>query len=160
MEKNVADLCDLSTFNIMIFNGVQTYGLQFLPFGLFSVIVYLQPVLVVLLAWLWFKESLTIIKIVGMVIGFLGVVAVSLQGISGQVSFLWYFTSFHYRFNLQAIGTVYVKKTSVLVNGLWFMAIQNIIGGIVLSRMGCCGQCNRYSMESSIRIDYFILVLC
>ena len=35
-----------------------------------------------------------------------------------------------------AIGTVYVKKTSVLVNGLWLVAIQNIIGGIVLSGIG------------------------
>ena len=53
-------------FNIIIFNGVQTLGLQYLPSGLFSVIVYLQPVLVVLLAWMWLKESLSFLKIVGM----------------------------------------------------------------------------------------------
>jgi drug/metabolite transporter (DMT)-like permease len=34
------------------------------------------------------------------------------------------------------IGTVYVKKTSTLVNGLWLVAIQNMIGGIVLSGIG------------------------
>lgn len=122
-------------FNIMIFNGVQTYGLQFLPSGLFSVIVYLQPVLVVLLAWLWLKESLTIVKILGMVIGFLGVVAVSFEGISGQVSFYGILLAFITGLGW-AIGTVYVKKTSALVNGLWLVAIQNIIGGIVLSGIG------------------------
>src|SRR6476646_1496804 len=104
-----------SLFNIIIFNGVQTVGLQYLPSGLFSVIVYLQPVLVVLLAWVWLKESLTIIKIVGMVIGFLGVVAVSFEGISGQVSFYGIILAFITGLGW-AIGTVYVKKTSVWVN--------------------------------------------
>lgn len=122
-------------FNIMIFNGVQTYGLQFLPSGLFSVIVYLQPVLVVLLAWLWLKESLTLMKTVGMIIGFLGVVAVSFDGISGQVSLYGILLAFITGLGW-AIGTVYVKKTSGIVNGLWLVAIQNIIGGIVLSGLG------------------------
>ena len=122
-------------FNIMIFNGVQTYGLQYLPSGLFSVIVYLQPVLVVLLAWLWLKESLTLLKIVGMIIGFLGVFAVSFDGISGQVSFYGILLAFITGLGW-AIGTVYVKKTSGLVNGLWLVAIQNIIGGVVLSGIG------------------------
>ncbi|WP_428912417.1 DMT family transporter [Niallia sp. Krafla_26] len=122
-------------FNILIFNGVQTYGLQFLPSGLFSVIVYLQPVLVVLLAWLWLKESLTLVKIVGMIIGFLGVVAVSFDGLSGHVSFYGILLAFITGLGW-AIGTVYVKKTSRLVNGLWLVAIQNIIGGLVLSGIG------------------------
>ena len=109
-------------FNIMIFNGVQTYGLQFLPSGLFSVIVYLQPVLVVLLAWLWLKESLSIIKIVGMVIGFLGVVAVSFEGISGQVSFIWYNTRFHYRFRLGDWNRLCEKNKRI---GQWLMACSD-----------------------------------
>ena len=119
----------------MIFNGVQTYGLQFLPSGLFSVIVYIQPVLVVLLAWLWLKESLTLLKIVGMIIGFLGVVAVSFDGISGQISLFGILLALITGLGW-AIGTVYVKKTSSLVNGLWLVAIQNIIGGMVLSGIG------------------------
>ncbi|WP_338473055.1 DMT family transporter [Niallia sp. XMNu-256] len=122
-------------FNIMIFNGVQTYGLQFLPSGLFSVIVYLQPVLVVLLAWFWLKESVTLVKIVGMIIGFLGVVAVSFDGLSGYVSFYGILLAFITGLGW-AIGTVYVKKTSVLVNGLWLVAIQNVIGGTILSVIG------------------------
>ena len=35
-----------------------------------------------------------------------------------------------------AIGVVYVKKTSGLVHGLWLVAFQNIIGGLVLSGVG------------------------
>ncbi|KAA9028387.1 DMT family transporter [Niallia endozanthoxylica] len=122
-------------FNIIIFNGVQTYGLQYLPSGLFSVIVYLQPVLVVLLAWVWLKESLSPIKIVGMIIGFLGVVVVSLDGISGNISFYGILLAFLTGAGW-AVGVVYVKKTSSLVDGLWLVALQNIIGGIFLCSIG------------------------
>jgi len=122
-------------FNIIIFNGVQTYGLQYLPSGLFSVIVYLQPVLVVLLAWVWLKESLSLIKIVGMIIGFFGVVVVSLDGISGNISFYGILLAFLTGTGW-AVGVVYVKKTSSLVDGLWLVALQNIIGGIFLCSIG------------------------
>lgn len=122
-------------FNIIIFNGVQTVGLQYLPSGLFSVIVYLQPVLVVLLAWLWLKESLSVIKIVGMIIGFLGVVVVSLDGISGKISFIGILLALITGIGW-AIGVVYVKKTSTQVHGLWLVALQNIIGGLFLSGVG------------------------
>jgi drug/metabolite transporter (DMT)-like permease len=124
-----------SLFNIIIFNGVQTVGLQYLPSGLFSVIVYLQPVLVVLLAWMWLKESLTVLKIVGMIIGFLGVVVVSMDGISGNISLLGILLALITGIGW-AIGVVYVKKTSGLVHGLWLVAFQNIIGGLVLSGVG------------------------
>jgi drug/metabolite transporter (DMT)-like permease len=122
-------------FNIIIFNGVQTYGLQFMPSGLFSIIVYLQPVLVVFLAWFWLKESLTLLKIIGIIIGFLGVVAVSFDGIAGQISLFGILLALITGLGW-AIGTIYVKKTSHMVNGLWLVAIQNIIGGMVLSGIG------------------------
>jgi len=121
--------------NIIIFNGVQTIGLQYLPSGLFSVIVYLQPVLVVLLAWMWFKEPLSVIKVVGMIIGFLGVVVVSLDGISGKISYMGILLALITGIGW-AVGVVYVKKTNTRVHGLWLVALQNIIGGLFLSGVG------------------------
>ena len=122
-------------FNIIIFNGVQTVGLQYLPSGLFSVIVYLQPVLVVFIAWLWLKESLTIGKVVGMLIGFVGVFIVSLPGISGEISMIGVLLALVTGTGW-ALGVVYVKKTSTLVHGLWLVAIQNFIGGGLLTGTG------------------------
>lgn len=122
-------------FNIIIFNGVQTYGLQYLPSGLFSIIVYLQPVLVVLFAWLWLKESLTAKKMIGMLIGFLGVVVVSMDGINGDISFYGIFLALITGMGW-AIGTVFVKKKNGQVHGLWLVAMQNIIGGLCLSGIG------------------------
>ena len=95
--------------NIIIFNGVQTVGLQYLPSGLFSVIVYLQPVLVVLLAWIWLKEPLSVIKVVGMIIGFLGVVVVSMDGISGKISFIGILMALITGIGW-AVGVVFVKN--------------------------------------------------
>ena len=124
-----------SIFNIIIFYGAQTIGLQYLPAGLFSVIVYLQPVLVVLLAWIWLKESVSPMKIIGMIIGFIGVVVVSLDGISGKISAVGILLALVTGIGW-AIGVVYVKKTSAQVHGLWLVAIQNIIGGVILSGLG------------------------
>ncbi|WP_458413111.1 DMT family transporter [Schinkia sp. CFF1] len=122
-------------FNIIIFNGVQMIGLQYLPSGLYTVIVYLQPVLVVFLTWVWLKEALSAKKVVGMVIGFLGVVVVSLEGLSGNISFLGIILALITGIGW-AVGTVYVKKTSARVDNLWLVAIQNIIGGMVIFGAG------------------------
>lgn len=124
-------------FNTLIFAGIQSIGLNYLSSGLFSVIVYLQPVFVVLLSWMWLKESLTIIKIVGMIIGFLGVVTVSLDGISGKISGIGIILALITGIGW-AIGVVFVKKTGEQVNRLWLIALQNIIGGIFLTGAGVC----------------------
>ncbi|MGE7778936.1 DMT family transporter [Peribacillus sp. NPDC097264] len=122
-------------FNTIIFNGVQTIGLQYLASGLFSVIVYLQPVLVVLIAWKWLKESLSAIKIMGLMIGFTGVVLVCLDGISGEISYVGIILALITATGW-AFGVVYVKKTSTQVHGLWLVALQSIIGGLFLTGSG------------------------
>lgn len=121
--------------NTVIFNGVQTVGLQYLPSGLYSVIVYLQPVLVPILAWMWLSETLSAIKVVGLVIGFLGVAAVSLDGFTGNVSLFGIMLALITGIGW-AIGVVYVKKTSSQVHGLWLVALQSIMGGTILSMGG------------------------
>lgn len=120
-----------SVFNVIIFYGVQTIGLQYLPAGLFSVIVYLQPVLVVLLATIIFKESLGMNKILGIILGFIGVVCVSYQGISGDIKMIGIVLALITAAGW-AIGTIYVKAKSPFVNGLWLVAFQNLIGGALL----------------------------
>ena len=40
-------------FNTFLFFGIQTVGLNYLPGGLFSILVYFQPVLLGLFAWIW-----------------------------------------------------------------------------------------------------------
>ncbi|WCK52665.1 DMT family transporter [Aneurinibacillus sp. Ricciae_BoGa-3] len=124
-----------SIFNVMLFYGLQTIGLRYMPAGLFSVIVYLQPVLVGIFAWAWLGESMSAVKVIGLVIGFIGVAAVSAEGFSGHISTLGILLALITAFSW-AIGTVYVKKHSFKVDSMWLSAMQCIIGGIVLTGVG------------------------
>ena len=122
-------------FNAVLFYGVQTVGLVYLPEGLFSVIVYLQPVLIGIFAWAWLGESMSMRKIVGLVIGFLGVAAVSAEGLSGHISFLGIVLALVTSVSW-AIGVIYVKKEGYRVDPMWLVALQCLIGGIVLTGAG------------------------
>lgn len=124
-----------SVFNVILFYALQTVGLLYMPSGLFSVIVYFQPVLVGIFAWLWLGEAMTTFKIIGLIIGFLGVAAVSAGGLSGHIAILGIvlalITSLAW-----SIGTVYVKKVSHRIDSIWLVAFQCMIGGIVLTALG------------------------
>ncbi|MDY8092869.1 MULTISPECIES: DMT family transporter [Paenibacillus] len=122
-------------FNVVLFYGLQTVGLMYVPSGLFSVLVYLQPVLVGIFAWMWLGEAMSRLKVLGLVIGFLGVAAVSVGGFSGHVAvagvILAIITAVSW-----ALGTVYVKKVNQRVDSLWLVAFQCTLGGIVLTGAG------------------------
>jgi drug/metabolite transporter (DMT)-like permease len=121
--------------NVILFFALQTVGLMYLPSGLFSVLVYLQPVLVGLLAWFWLGESMSLVKVIGLVIGFVGVATVSSGGFSGHIAIigivLAILTGISWSF-----GTVYVKKIARKVDSMWLTAFQFIIGGIFLTGLG------------------------
>ena len=121
--------------NITLFYGLQTEGLKLVPSGLFSVIVYFQPILVGLFAWIWLGESMTVTKVIGLILGFLGVISVSAEGFTGHVSvpgiILGLLTAVSW-----ALGTVYTKKTANSVDSLWMVAFQCLIGGVILMIAG------------------------
>ncbi|MFC0214587.1 DMT family transporter [Paenibacillus chartarius] len=124
-----------SLFNVVLFYGLQTVGLLYVPAGLFSVIVYLQPVLVGLMAWMWLGERMTALKVIGLVIGFLGVATVSAGGFAGHVAIIGIVLALITAVSW-AIGTVYIKKVSGQADALWLVAIPSILGGIMLTAAG------------------------
>jgi O-acetylserine/cysteine efflux transporter len=128
----------LALFNVVIFIGLQTYAILHLPSGSAAVLVYLQPILVGLLAWLILGEELSIAKIVGLLLGFSGIVAVSAGSFSGAANAIsplgvalgassalsW------------ALGTVYFKKFEARVSTLWAVAGPFLVGGVMLMALG------------------------
>ncbi|AET61885.1 transport protein [Paenibacillus terrae HPL-003] len=122
-------------FNVVLFYGLQTVGLMYVPSGLFSVLVYLQPVLVGIFAWMWLGEAMPGLKVTGLVIGFLGVAAVSVGGFSGHVAVAGVAIAIITAVSW-ALGTVYVKKVNQRVDSLWLVAFQCTLGGIVLTGAG------------------------
>ncbi|WP_461673293.1 DMT family transporter [Priestia megaterium] len=122
-------------FNSILFYGLQTIGLMFMPAGVFSVIVYLQPVLIGIIAWLWIGESMNVVKIGGLLLGFVGVATISMGELSANASavgiLLAVLTALSW-----AVGTVYIKRISNSVEGIWLITIQSLVGGVVMTAAG------------------------
>lgn len=120
--------------SIVCYYGFQTVGLQYMPAGLFSAIVFLQPVLVGLFAWLWLGERMYGRKLSGLLVGFAGVAAMSAGGLEGGFSWAGIVLALASALSW-ALGTVYVKRTTAKVDSLWMTAMQITIGGAVM--LGC-----------------------
>lgn len=122
-------------FNCVLFFGLQTIGLNYLPGGLFSVLVYVQPILLGVFAWAMLGEHLSSIRIVGLIIGFIGILIASWDGLSHHVSFMGVGLALLTGISW-AYGVIYVKKVSKDLNAFWMVAIQSMIGGGFLLSSG------------------------
>jgi len=125
--------------NVVLFFGLQTVGLYFLPSGLLSVLVYFEPILVGLLASWWLGERLTTLKLIGLFIGFLGIAAVSLHSITGHTAPAGIFIGLAAAVSW-AVGTVYLKRVQGQSDILWTVAIQFTIGGVILLLCGSVAE--------------------
>lgn len=126
-----------SIVNVVLYYGLQTIGLHYLPSGLFSAIVFLQPVLVGIFSWLWLGESMNALKIGGLVLGFagVGVICSGAGGLSGHISVEGILLAIGSALSW-ALGTIYVKKTSPRVDPIWLVTNQLLIGGIFMTVVG------------------------
>ena len=127
----------LSFFNVVLFMGLQTFTILYMPSGSAAVVIYLQPILVGLLAFLILGETLSVVKIVGLFLGFSGVVVVSAGSLSGASlgtplgvtvgiisAVSW------------ALGTVYFKRYGERLSTLWAVAVPFLVGGAFLTSLG------------------------
>src|SRR5579875_3042759 len=112
-------------FNIVLFYSLQTVGLKYLPAGLFSVIVFMQPVLLGISSWAWLGESMYGLKITGLILGFAGVAVISAGSLSGHLSVVGVVLALASAV-AWALGTAYVKKTSGSVDSIWLVTVQLI----------------------------------
>ncbi|WP_028402408.1 DMT family transporter [Ectobacillus panaciterrae] len=144
-KKNWRIFVVSALFNVIIFIASSNFALKYLPSGLYTVILYSQPVLVVLLSWLWLKESMTVRKLTGILLGFFGVLIVSFKGLNGYVSLVGILLALISALGW-TFGTVYVKKNNEKVHWLWLVAMQNLIGGIFMTCSGLLTE-DAYSIE-------------
>jgi drug/metabolite transporter (DMT)-like permease len=124
-----------AVLNIILYYGLQTIGLNYLPSGLFSTIVFLQPVLLGIFSWLWLGEAMYGLKIFGLILGFSGVAVISLGGLSGHISSLGILLALGSALSW-ALGTAYVKKVGNQVDSIWLVTLQLIIGGLFMTIVG------------------------
>jgi drug/metabolite transporter (DMT)-like permease len=125
----------LAVFNVVLFFGLQTVALVHLPTGMAAVLLYLQPVLVGFLAWPMLGEHLSVTKVLGLLLGFAGIVTVSWESLHGDIApegvvlalvaaVAW------------AFGTVLVKRREETLAGPVTITAQFFIGGTVLVVLG------------------------
>lgn len=148
--------------NVILYYGLQTIGLNYLPSGLFSAIVFLQPVLVGLFSWMWLGESMNGMKVAGLLLGFIGVGVISsgAGGLSGHISAPGVLLALGSSLSW-ALGTIYVKKISTRVDPIWMVSLQLIIGGLLMTAAGSKveGWAEVHWTTSFIAILLFISVL-
>ncbi|MET3318920.1 UNVERIFIED_ORG: drug/metabolite transporter (DMT)-like permease [Peribacillus simplex] len=124
-----------ASLNIILFYGLQTVGLGFAPAGLFSAIVFIEPVLLGVFCWIWLGESMYGLKIIGLILGFAGVAIISAGGFTGNVSAIGIILALGSALSW-GLGTVFIKKTGDRVDSIWMVTLQLIMGGMFLLSVG------------------------
>ena len=125
----------LTLLNVVLFFSLQTLAIMELPSGLASVLIYLQPVLVGVLAAPLLGESLNRLKVLGLLLGFAGIAVVSGGAFAGHVSVLGVGYAVVGAL-VWALGTIAFKRYADIVDVWWSVAISFLVGGLVLSAGG------------------------
>jgi drug/metabolite transporter (DMT)-like permease len=127
----------LAVLNVVLFMGLQTFAILYMPSGSAAVVIYLQPILVGLASYLVLGEQLSVAKVVGLVLGFSGVVVVSTGSLSGSSLGTPLGVAFGVGSALSwALGTVYFKWHGERLSALWAVAVPFSAGGVVLAGLG------------------------
>lgn len=127
----------LAAFNVVLFIGAQSFTVLYLASGTAAVVIYLQPILVGLLAFLFLGEPLSTAKVTGLLLGFAGVVVVSAGSMSGEALGTPLGIAFGVGSAVSwALGTVYFKRYGERLSMLWAVAAPFTIGGVVLTAVG------------------------
>jgi O-acetylserine/cysteine efflux transporter len=122
----------LTLLNVVLFFTLQTLAILELPSGLAAVLIYLQPVLTGVLAAPLLGEPLGWLKVLGLLVGFAGIVVVSAGALEGHVSGL----GVGYAVTgalIWSLGTIAFKRYGDRVDLWWAVALPFLVGGVVMS---------------------------
>jgi drug/metabolite transporter (DMT)-like permease len=149
----------LTLLNVVLFFSLQTLAILELPSGLAAVLIYLQPVLVGVLAAPLLGEALTVLKIIGLLLGFAGILVVSVGAFSGHASLLGVGYAVVGAL-VWALGTIAFKRYAEVVDAWWAVAIPFLVGGLVMSAGGAVfeGTAIAWSGEFVVALAYASVV--
>lgn len=133
LRQHLASYTALTALNVIGFFSLQTLAIHELPSGLASVLIYLQPVLTGVLAGPLLGEHVGRTALLGLALGFSGIVAVGVGAASGHVSALGILYAVLAAL-VWALGTIAVARTRV--DTWWAVALPFTVGGIALWVVG------------------------
>ena len=137
----------LTLLNVVLFFTLQTLAILELPSGLAAVLIYLQPVLTGVLAAPLLGERLTALKVLGLLVGFAGIVVVSAGALEGHVSVL----GVGYAVSgalVWSLGTIAFKRYADQVDVWWAVALPFLVGGVVMTVAG--GAVEGFTVDWSV----------
>ena len=80
LKKDLSSAFSLGLVGIFLFNIIQNYGIPKTTSSLASVLININPLFILILAVLFLKEKFSINKLIGLVVGFLGMGFIVLSG--------------------------------------------------------------------------------
>lgn len=119
-----------TVFNVGLFFGLSTISVYYLPAGLASVLLYIQPIVVGVMAHWLLGEILTPKKLSGLILGFIGVAIISYRGVQGDLSLYGVFMALLSAI-AWAIGTVALKRANPS-SVYWFISLPFFVGGCLI----------------------------
>jgi drug/metabolite transporter (DMT)-like permease len=124
----------LSFLNFMLSNALSTWGVQYIPAGLGSVIGAIFPMWLVIIALFGSQSKPKAGTIIGLLLGFAGICVIFYEHLHQFLN-----ASFRLGIILSvlstwtwALGTLYTKKTAASFNPYFSLGLQMTISGIVL----------------------------
>ncbi len=146
-------------FLICISNGLLTWSLEYITGGLAAIIAALVPLFVVMFTvWLSKCAKITRWMIVGLVVGFLGVLTIFYDYL-GQMqnkSFLFGVGLALVSTLSWSFGTVYTAKQKPPIDILFSVGLQMLIAGILILLV--CGITGKYVNPSTAGMDSWIAI--
>jgi drug/metabolite transporter (DMT)-like permease len=130
LRANAAALVVLALLNSGFFLGLLNLGVNLVPSGLASILVYTQPLWATLLAVAWLGETLTRARLTGLLLGFAGTVTVMVQGGTARAIDPLGVAALLAAAMCWAAGSACLKRFALDVSALWLAGLQACIGSV------------------------------
>lgn len=122
---------------LLLGNGVTAWTVQHVPTGINSILLSLSPVWMALIAFIWYRERPTKLAVVGMVLGFAGLLLLVRPSGGGTLplvpSLLAVAASISWSF-----GSVYQRRAGAGDSLALATALQMLVGGVLLAIEAAC----------------------
>jgi len=115
-----------------LYLGLFWYAMQTVPAGLASIVASTMPLVVALMAWAMLGEGLRPLGIAGLAAGFLGVVVIMFQRVTGGAD-LWGLGLCVLGTIALAVATLSVRTAVTRENRMMVVGLQMLVGGAALA---------------------------
>jgi drug/metabolite transporter (DMT)-like permease len=151
----------LSILNFIFSNGLSTWGVQYLPAGLASIIGASYPLWLVIFYYVFFQKEISKSIWLGMLVCFIGLIFVfapNVIGVTLKDGFLFGLGLSIFSTITWALGNIYTKKQSTQtdVNPYFSLSLQMLVSGTIITSI--LGATNQLIPLASITIPVWLSI--